>query len=372
MSVFKKAERKKAKLRLGLTGPSGSGKTYSALLIAKGLGEKTAVIDSEKGSASLYADVFDFDVLELNPPYDPDKYVRALEEALKEGYKTVIMDSISHAWAGEGGLLNKKEQLDSRGGNSFSNWAKMTPIQERFVSKIVSADCHVIVTMRSKQDYILMENDKGKQAPKKVGLAPVQREGFEYELTTVFDVAMNHEVETSKDRTGIFVDKIFKITEDTGLRLKEWLNSESELKENIIIESPLLIKPEEIENIPFEKEESHIVKVTENEIKTVAPAQNESKKDMYFLAPESESITKEEKPIVNHAIQTNNFGDWKDYKLKFTFGAFKSGTTFEQLGKNDTESLVKYIRTWQLSNGKSHKQFDEFLDLANNYLESLK
>lgn len=96
----------------------------------------------------------------------------------------------------------------------------MTPIQERFVSKIVSADCHVIVTMRSKQDYILMENDKGKQAPKKVGLAPVQREGFEYELTTVFDVAMNHEVETSKDRTGIFVDKIFKITEDTGLRLK--------------------------------------------------------------------------------------------------------------------------------------------------------
>lgn len=128
-----------------------------------------------------------------------------------------------------------------------------------------------------------------------------------------------------------------------------------------------ILDESEIETI----KDAKIVNI-DNEIKTIAPAQNESKKDMYFLATESESIPKEEKPIVNHAIQTNDVGDWKDYKLKFTFGAFKSGTTFEQLGKNDTESLVKYIKTWQLSNGKSHKQFDEFLELANKYLESLK
>lgn len=128
-----------------------------------------------------------------------------------------------------------------------------------------------------------------------------------------------------------------------------------------------ILDESEIETI----KDAKIVNI-DNEIKTIAPDQNENKETKYFLAPESEQLPKEEKPIVNHAIQTNNFGDWKDYKLKFTFGAFKSGTTFEQLGKNDTESLVKYIKTWQLSNGKSHKQFDEFLELANKYLESLK
>ena len=247
-SKFKKAEKKKSKLRLGITGPSGSGKTYSALRLASGLSQKTAVIDTEKGSASLYADKFNFDVLELAPPYSPERYIEAMSDAVKEGYELIIMDSISHAWAGEGGLLNKKEQLDARGGNSFSNWAKMTPIQEKFVSSLINCPAHLILTMRSKQEYILSENEKGKQAPKKVGLAPIQREGFEYELTTVFDVGMAHTCETSKDRTGLFTDKLFQITEETGAILKEWLDSGIELKKEVepIIEE---VKKEETKKI---------------------------------------------------------------------------------------------------------------------------
>lgn len=236
MSKFQKATKKKAKLRLGITGPSGSGKTFSALRLASGLGGKIAVIDTEKGSASLYADRFDFDVLELTPPYAPERYIEAMDEAIKEGYDIVIMDSISHAWAGEGGLLNRKEQLDARGGNSFANWAKMTPIQERFISRLIAANCHIIVTMRSKQEHVQI-SENGKTKIQKVGLAPIQRDGFEYELTTVFDVAINHEAETSKDRTGLFVDKIFQVTEKTGELLKEWLDSGAELKKEESVKS---------------------------------------------------------------------------------------------------------------------------------------
>lgn len=224
MSAFKKAERKQAKLKLAITGPSGSGKTYSALRLATGLGGKIAVIDTENGSASLYSDRFDFDVLTLDAPYENQKYLTAIADAVKAGYDILIIDSLSHQWAGEGGLLNKKEQLDARSGsNSYANWAKMTPEHEKLKSAILHSDIHVIGTMRSKQDYVLETNDKGKQAPKKVGLAPVQRDGMEYEFTTCFDVAMNHEAVASKDRTSLFVDKIFQITEETGKTLKTWL-----------------------------------------------------------------------------------------------------------------------------------------------------
>lgn len=237
MSKFKKAEKKKAKLRLGITGPSGSGKTYSSLRLAKGLGGKIAVIDTEKGSASLYADKFEFDVLELAPPYSPERYIEAMNDAVKEGYDIIIMDSISHAWAGEGGILNTKEKMDARGGNSFVNWAKMTPVQEKFIAALIQCPSHLIVTMRSKQDHVQV-SEGGKTKIQKVGMAPIQRDGFEYELTTVFDIAINHESETSKDRTGIFTDKIFQITEDTGRTLKQWLDSGSSVETSKIEEAP--------------------------------------------------------------------------------------------------------------------------------------
>ena len=221
--MFKKAVRSQAKIKLAITGPSGSGKTFSALRLAKGLGGKVAVIDSENGSASLYSDRFEFDTLELHPPFTTAKYIDAILAAEKAGYDILIIDSISHAWAGDGGILDRKGQKDARGGNSYTNWAEFTKEQERFTSAILHCKCNIISTMRSKQDYIMQENDKGKMTPKKVGLAPIQRDGQEYEYTVVFDVAMNHEAETSKDRTGLFADKIFKITEETGETIKTWL-----------------------------------------------------------------------------------------------------------------------------------------------------
>ena len=224
--MFQKAERKKAKLKIGLTGPSGAGKTWSALLMAKGIGGKIALMDTENESASLYADTKgmpEFDTMNLKPPYTVQKYVEAMRGAVAAGYNVLVIDSISHQWKGEGGILNKKEQLDARGGNSFQNWAKLTPEQEQFVASILQTDIHIICTMRSKTEYTLIENDKGKMAPKKVGLAPVQRDGFEYELTTVFDIAMNNECEASKDRTGLWSGKIFKISEETGKIFMKWL-----------------------------------------------------------------------------------------------------------------------------------------------------
>lgn len=223
--MFKKAERKKVKIKLAITGPSGSGKTYSALRIAKGLGGKIAVIDTENGSASLYSDRFQFDVLELKAPYTTERYLEAIRAAVEGKYDVLIIDSISHAWQGEGGILDRKGQLDARGGNSFTNWAKFTPEQERFVAALLQSDIHLINTMRSKTEYVLNDNGKGKQAPQKVGLAPVQRDGMEYEMSIVFDVAMNHDAATSKDRTGLFIDKIFQITEETGKQISAWLES---------------------------------------------------------------------------------------------------------------------------------------------------
>lgn len=229
--MFKKAERKKVKLKLGISGPSGSGKTFSALRIAKGLlpeDARIALIDTENRSASLYAEMKGmpgFDTLELEPPYTVDKYIEAIQAALKENYDLLIVDSVSHVWSGEGGLLQEKEILDGRGGNSFANWAKMTPKWNAFVSAILHSDIHMICTMRSKQDYVLSENDKGKQAPKKVGMAPQVRDGFEYELTAVFDMDMNHHAQASKDRTNLFDGKTWKPDEKTGEEISTWLNT---------------------------------------------------------------------------------------------------------------------------------------------------
>lgn len=229
---FKKAERRRVKLKLGISGPSGSGKTFSGLRIAKGLlekagaGKRIALIDTENRSASLYAEsegMPEFDVLELTPPYTVDKYMAAINEAIKQKYDLLIVDSVSHVWSGEGGLLQEKEALDTRGGNSYTNWAKMTPKWNKFVSAILHSDIHMICTMRAKQDYVLETNDKGKQAPKKVGMAPQVREGFEYELTAVFDMDMSHQAQASKDRTSLFDGRTWVPNEETGIQLFDWL-----------------------------------------------------------------------------------------------------------------------------------------------------
>ena len=228
--MFKKAERKSAKLRAALCGTSGSGKTYSALLLARGLcGEagKIAVIDTERGSASLYADVTDFDVAELVPPYSPARYKSLITAAAKE-YDVLIIDSITHEWSGEGGVLEMHDKATAvePGRNSYTAWKNVTPHHTALVDAILAAPCHIIATMRSKTAYEIQDNGKGKKAPVKIGTAPIQKEGMEYEFTLVLDVSVEGNVATaSKDRTRLWHQRNEVITTAHGAELREWLES---------------------------------------------------------------------------------------------------------------------------------------------------
>ncbi len=233
MSLFKKAERSQTKLRLALAGPAGSGKTLSALKIARGLigpGGKIALIDTENCSAANYSGPPHnciFDTAQMGPPYLVTKYLKAITEAENLGYDAIIIDSLSHAWAGEGGILSRKEAMDARGGNSFANWGKMNPEHNSLVNAILHSKTNIICTMRSKMEYTLSENEKGKQVPKKVGLAPVQRDGFEYEFDVVLDVDLDtHTAKPSKDRLGVFAGREpFIATEKDGLAIADWQRS---------------------------------------------------------------------------------------------------------------------------------------------------
>ena len=226
MAGFRKAERRKAKLRLGLVGPAGSGKTYGALLIAMGLGGKIALIDTENGSGDLYAHLGDYDVCTLDAPYTVQKYLAAIEEAEQDGYSVLIIDSLSHAWAGEGGLLDQQGKIaDSGRGNSYTAWRQVTPWHNKLVEAMLTSKCHIIATMRAKTEYVQEKNDKGKTEIRKVGMAPVQREGMDYEFGVVFDLDVNHNATVSKDRTTLFDGQIFRPSQKTGEALRNWLES---------------------------------------------------------------------------------------------------------------------------------------------------
>lgn len=221
---FHKAKRKEAKLRLALTGASGSGKTFSALTLAQGLGGPIAVADTERGSAALYSDKFNFDTIEITPPYNLKKWLDVFEGATEASYNVLILDSITPLWSGEGGLLEQKDQLSKHGGkNSYTAWADVTPMYNRFVERMLNANIHVIATIRSKTEYS-METDGGRTIIKKVGLGPQFRDGIDYEFTTVFDIASDHSALVSKDRSGLFDAKTpFVISRETGTMIKKWL-----------------------------------------------------------------------------------------------------------------------------------------------------
>ena len=226
---LRKSERKRAKIKMALQGSAGSGKTYSSLLLAKGLinGDfsKVAIVDSENGSADLYAHLGQYNVLSLSPPFTPEKYIQAIDVCLKSGMKVIILDSISQVWDE---LLDFHSKLP---GNSFTNWNKVTPRQKAFVDKILQADAHIIATMRTKQDYVLNQKD-GKYIPEKVGLKAVQRDGVDYEFTLVFDIDSKHFAVASKDRTNLFSGKPeFTINAATGKKILEWCNDGETLED---------------------------------------------------------------------------------------------------------------------------------------------
>jgi len=222
---FHKAVRRQAKLRLGVCGPAGAGKTYSALEVAFGLGGKIALIDTESGSGELYAHLGEYDVCTLAPPFRVQDYISAIKTAEGAGYDVIILDSITHAWAGEGGLLEEHDRVSKRTGNSYTAWSEITPLHRQFVEAMLQCKAHLIATMRSKTDYVLSQNDKGKLTPQKVGMAPIQRDGMDYEFTVVFDVDAAHTAAATKDRTSLFTGRIFTPSRETGATLKEWLES---------------------------------------------------------------------------------------------------------------------------------------------------
>lgn len=239
-AMFHKAERKKAKLRLALTGPSGSGKTWGALMVAKGLGGKIALADTERGSASLYSHLTAFDVAELQPPYSPEKYIETIKGAERAGYDILIIDSITPEWSGRGGCLELADQIAQSKfkGNTWSAWSVVNPRHQAFIDAIIQSPMHLIVTMRSKTETAQIE-DGGRKKVVKLGMANEQRNGIEYEFTTVLDLTHEgHYALASKDRTGLFNGDPVILSPDTGERLREWLESGAEPLPDTSIKTP--------------------------------------------------------------------------------------------------------------------------------------
>jgi energy-coupling factor transporter ATP-binding protein EcfA2 len=237
--MFEKVTRAKSKARIAITGPSGSGKTLSALYLAYGItGDwgKIALIDTEHERARFYASRGDFNTGEflyasMTAPYSPEKYIAYVSEAEKAvgSDGVVIVDSFSHAWDNEGGVLEIKSEIaKQRGKNDYTAWDEAGKIQNRLVNTILSADCHTIITMRAKMAYALQENDRGKMEPVKIGLAPVQRDNTEYEFDIVFQLDRSHRASLSKDTT--FLDSWSGIiTPELGEQLGKWLSEGVEL-----------------------------------------------------------------------------------------------------------------------------------------------
>ena len=222
---LQKATRKKSKLRLNISGPAGSGKTYSALLMAKGLVKdwgKIAVIDTENGSASLYSHLGDFQTIDMQAPFTPESYIKAIDICVAAGMECIILDSSSHEWSGSGGCIEINEHLAQTKfkGNTWSAWSQTTPRHDAFVQKVLQCAAHVITCTRSKMETVMTDDKK----VKKLGMKDIQREGWEYELTVSLSIDRDtHTAIASKDRTEIFEGKDpFIITEATGELIRKW------------------------------------------------------------------------------------------------------------------------------------------------------
>ncbi len=227
--AFKKAKREKIYPKIALIGPSGSGKSYTALRLATGylkkLGsdKKIYYIDSEGGRGKYYADKFDYEYCEITEPYSPEKYIDTIKDAVScDDCGVLIVDSTTHEWSGKGGML---EQHSNMPGNSYTNWAKLTPRHNKFVDEILYAPVCMITTVRGKDEYVLEEKN-GKQVPKKVGVGGEQRGNFEYEMTVAFNIDQDtHVASASKDNTGLFDNTYNVLTEEDGAKIYDWANS---------------------------------------------------------------------------------------------------------------------------------------------------
>jgi AAA domain len=224
---FRKAVKHGAKLRLAICGPSGSGKTYTLLRLATELGGPVSVVDTERGSASKYADIFDFDVLELDS-YDPRRLVEMIDAAAKSGYRVLCIDSLSHFWMGKDGELDLVDRIAKRSqsNNGFAAWKQVTPLHNELVDRIIGAPLHVLVSLRAKTEWVLERDEKtGKTSPRKVGLAPVMRDGIEYEFDVCGEMDQENTLIITKSRCPKLTGGVFsKPGKEVAEILKEWLD----------------------------------------------------------------------------------------------------------------------------------------------------
>lgn len=243
VSLFQRATRKQTKARIGLVGPAGSGKTFTALRFAMTLakGGKVAVIDTEHGSASKYAgdtdsdgQRFEFDVVDLGTlpgQFSVENYIRCMREAAKAGYSVLVIDSLSHAWSGPGGILEFVDQQAAKNrGNSFAGWRDATPLHNSLINELLSSPCHLIVTMRAKTEWVMETDSRGKTVPRKVGLQPVQRDGLEYEFDIVGDIEVDtHKLMVTKSRCSAVAGAVIrKPGKEFAEQILAWLESGEE------------------------------------------------------------------------------------------------------------------------------------------------
>lgn len=271
--MFHKATKESARLRMALIGPAGSGKTYTGLSIAQHLGGSVAVLDTEHGSASKYADLFDFDVVELDD-FDPRRYVEVIHEAGKAGYSALVIDSLSHAWMGKGGALELKDRTaaQSRSGNSFDAWRTVTPLHNQLVEAMITAPIHIIATLRTKTEYVVETDDRGKNRPRKVGLAPVQRDGLEYEFDVVADLDQDNNLIITKTRCPALTGQVFnKAGIDVAEALSGWLQGSINRVDTTLLINELRELRKEIHTLG-----GPLSNLTVNQMKAMAPGDLEA------------------------------------------------------------------------------------------------
>lgn len=293
------ASKKQAKLRIGIAGPSGAGKTYSSLQVAYGLTdnwEKIVVIDTEQGSANFYADLGGFKVLNLTPPYSPERYIGAIEACENMGFEVIIIDSLSHAWIGRGGLLEEHELLGVR-----DSYFKMTkPRHRKIIDRILASTSNVIVTVRSKST-LQVTQDGDKTKVQKMGLNAITESEFDYEMSAYFEVSINHMAEATKDRTKIFmrpkeITVPVLLTPEIGRTMKAWAESgtpATPIAQAPKIETP---KPEAVQKtMPMPAQEPQAEQT--GFIEELEAEKSKTEKQIDEALGES---TPEEKPLADH------------------------------------------------------------------------
>ena len=252
--VFKKADRSSAKLKIALGGPSGTGKTMSSLLMAYGMlaeahkdwspdeiWEHICIIDTENGSGSLYIEtqvgtqlIGVYNTIEISPPFTVDRYIDAIHIAEQNAQEVIIVDSLSHAWSGEGGALDKHGKITQRVGNSYTAWREPKEDQNKLMNTILQSRSHFICNIRAKTEYVQEKDDKGKTTVRNIGMGLITQGESQYEYTVLFMLDRDHVVNAEKDRTGMFAGKYFTITTDTGRQLYNWLLTSKNIAASIV------------------------------------------------------------------------------------------------------------------------------------------